>query len=72
MDHGYPKTYLQYRRGLTFYYRYESAAEKARLFSRKMRAHWKDQWTQWTRGNRGIDCSDATCCVMTTSVRDLR
>lgn len=57
-------TYLQYRRALTRYYRYENLVTKQRLFSRAMRRHWRDQYELWTSGLRGVHISDATCAVM--------
>ncbi len=69
---NYPKTYLQFRRGVTYYYRFEETARKKRVLGREMRKFWKQQYQFWVSGNRGIDCSDATCCIMTTEMQHMR
>jgi hypothetical protein len=61
---GYNHTYLQFRRGITYYYRFESQEEKKRTLGPRRRKFWQAEYKLW-KSSPG-ECHDATCVIMTT------
>lgn len=52
-------TYLQFRRNLRRYYRFESDDRKASLFSRRKSALWRSQYARLIAGPASSDVMDA-------------